>query len=444
MPSGTSSASTFCTSSPGLAEGRLYTGTHQIEYLGNVVLVMAYVVAVAFYLSLLSNFLLDYLDISSPSLERALTTGMLLFIAWVGYSKGLEGLERLESFSVNIQLAVIVSLVVGLAVFATGFVSGKQLHFEYPHRDALTQLQILAGALLVVQGFETSRFLGDKYTREVRVASMRLAQIISGVLYVVSVVLLMPVVQQMDLVHVELSGIIDAMRPVAFILPLMLMLAALMSQFSAAVADMGGGGGLLRENSHGRLSSRFGYVSVAACAILLVWAVDLLEIITIASRAFAAYYFLPDAACDHLQLQGLPTDGEAESRRRDFIRLPCRHPGVHRPFLHSGGLNFDRCPEGLPEPDAQAKTGCLWKRAAGGLTGSCRSAGSAIRLHQASGHPGRKISVPHRLGRNASSPWGRLREGTKSYGKRFRTMRQGENARYHAGPRTAVFREPSP
>ena len=55
---------------------------------------------------------------------------------------------------------------------------------------------------------------------------------------------------------------------------------------------MGGGGGLLRENSHGRLSSRFGYVSVAACAILLVWAVDLLEIITIASRAFAAYYFL--------------------------------------------------------------------------------------------------------------------------------------------------------
>ena len=154
---------------PRLAEGRLYTGTHQIEYLGNVVLVMAYVVAVAFYLSLLSNFLLDYLDISSPSLERALTTGMLLFIAWVGYSKGLEGLERLESFSVNIQLAVIVSLVVGIAVFATGFVSGKQLHFEYPHRDALTQLQILAGALLVVQGFETSRFLGDKYTREVRV-----------------------------------------------------------------------------------------------------------------------------------------------------------------------------------------------------------------------------------------------------------------------------------
>ena len=82
------------------------------------------------------------------------------------------------------------------------------------------------------------------------------------------------------------------MRPVGILLPLMLMLAALMSQFSAAVADLGGGGGLLRENSHGRLSTKAGYVSIAACAVLLVWAVDLLEIIALASRAFAAYYFL--------------------------------------------------------------------------------------------------------------------------------------------------------
>ena len=277
---------------PRLADGRLYRGTREIEYLGDIVLVMAYVVAVAFYLSLLSSFLLSYLDISDPSLERALTTAMILFIAAVGYCKGLAGLERLESFSVTIQLAVIASLVAGLAVFGLGFLSGKEIHFDYPERGILAQINILAGALLVVQGFETSRFLGDKYSRAVRVASMRNAQIISGGLYVVSVILLMPVVQSMDLVHLRLAQIIDAMRPVALILPVMLMVAALMSQFSAAVADLGGGGGLLRENSHGRLSSRVGYLSLAACAILLVWAVDLLEIITLASRAFATYYFL--------------------------------------------------------------------------------------------------------------------------------------------------------
>ena len=277
---------------PRLAEGRLYRGTRELEYLGNVVLVVAYVIAVAFYLSLLSSFLLGYAGMADPDLERGLTTAMIVFIACVGYLKGLAGLERLESVSITIQLCVIVSLVAGLAVFGYGFLFDREVHLDYPHRGASTQLQMLAGALLVVQGFETSRFLGEKYSPAIRVASMRNAQIISGILYVVTVILLMPVVQSMDLVHIRLSQIIDAMAPVALVLPIMLMLAALTSQFSAAVADMGGGGGLLHENSHGRLSAKVGYVSVAVAAVLLVWAVDLLEIVALASRAFAGYYFL--------------------------------------------------------------------------------------------------------------------------------------------------------
>jgi len=144
--------------------------------------------------------------------------------------------------------------------------------------------------LLVVQGFETSRFIGEKYSPEIRVKSMRNAQIISGILYVVSVILFMPIVQKIDLIHMELAQIIDATGSAALVLPLMLIIAALMSQFSAAVADTGGGGGLLNENSNGRFSSRLGYVGIAISAILLVWAANLMEIITLASRAFAVYY----------------------------------------------------------------------------------------------------------------------------------------------------------
>jgi amino acid transporter len=92
--------------------------------------------------------------------------------------------------------------------------------------------------------------------------------------------------------HVELAQIIEATGAAAIILPLMLMIAAVMSQFSAAVADTGGAGGLLNENSNKRLSTRISYVGVTISAILLVWAVDLMEIITLASRAFATYYFL--------------------------------------------------------------------------------------------------------------------------------------------------------
>ncbi|MDE0242450.1 MAG: hypothetical protein OXI95_07025 [bacterium] len=277
---------------PRLADGRLHKGTREIEYLGNVVLVGAYIIAVAFYLSLLSSFLLGYLGVDDPDMERGLTTIVIVFIAGVGYLKGLGGLERLESISVTIQLCVIASLITGLAIYGFGFLTEGELHLDFPQRDVFTQLQMLAGALLVVQGFETSRFLGERYSPEIRVKSMRNAQLISGFIYVVSVILLMPVVQAMDLVHIRLAQIVDAVAPVALILPVMLMIAALTSQFSAAVADSGGAGGLLRENSHGHLSVRMGYVSVAAAAILLVWAVNLLEIVALASRAFAAYYFL--------------------------------------------------------------------------------------------------------------------------------------------------------
>ena len=277
---------------PRLAEGRMYRRTGEIEYLGNVVLVLAYVVAVAFYLSLLSNFLLNYLGVDNLNAERMLTSLIIIFIAWVGYFRGLGGLERLEFLSINVQLSIVLSLAVGLCFFEFSIFSGREIHFDYPKREVVTQFQMLAGVLLVVQGFETSRFLGEKYSREIRVSSMRNAQIISGVLYVLLVILLMPVVAQMNLNDIKLAEIIDAMHPVAFILPLLLMVAALMSQFSAAVADLGGGGGLLRENSKGHLSTEIGYLSVAVCSITLVWFADLFEIITLASRAFATYYFL--------------------------------------------------------------------------------------------------------------------------------------------------------
>lgn len=278
---------------PRINNGTLSQGTKEIEYLGNIVLVLAYMVAVAFYLSLLSSFLLSYLGFSNLIYERWLTTIIITIIAIVGYLKGLGGLEKLESLSMTVQLAIVVALMIGLGIFGMNFLASDEvLEFSYQQRPLSTQIQMLAGALLVVQGFETSRFLGEKYSPEVRVASMRNAQIISGILYVVSVILFMPIVQNIDLMNVELAQIIEATGSAALVLPLMLIIAALMSQFSAAVADTGGAGGLLNENSNNRLSTKLSYVGVSVSAILLVWSVNLMEIITLASRAFATYYLL--------------------------------------------------------------------------------------------------------------------------------------------------------
>jgi hypothetical protein len=279
---------------PLLHKKQEHPSIYKIDLVANTVLSFAYVTAVAFYLSLLSSFLLNYAGFSeSPGLERTLTTTIIVFIAATGFIRGLGGLEKLEAYSMSLQLSIVAALLVGVFVYNYHFIQSEQsLIFDHQERDWITQACILCGILLVVQGFETSRFLGEKYSAEIRVQTMRRAQIISGVLYVLSVTALMPIVQHIDLENIRIADIVSATGLAATALPLMLIVAAIMSQFSAAVADTVGAGCLASESSSGKLPTNYGYLVVSLFAILLIWTADLLEIIAFASRAFALYYLL--------------------------------------------------------------------------------------------------------------------------------------------------------
>ena len=279
---------------PLLHQRQTHPAIYRIDLVANAALSFAYVTAVAFYLSLLSSFLLTYLGFGDlPKLERTLTSLIIVFIASTGYLRGLGGLEKLEAYSMSIQLSIVVALLVGVFLYDYSFLqSGESLSLDVQDRDWVTKIFILAGVLLVVQGFETSRFLGEKYSAEIRVRTMRRAQLISGPLYIVAVIALMPIVQHLDLAHVQIAEIVAATGLAAAVLPMMLIVAAIMSQFSAAVADTVGAGSLASESSKGRLATNKGYVVVSFLAIVLVWTTDLLEIISVASRAFAVYYLL--------------------------------------------------------------------------------------------------------------------------------------------------------
>jgi len=279
---------------PLLHDRKVNPAIYKIDLFANTTLSFAYVTAVAFYLSLLSSFLLNYLGFeNSPNLERTLTTIIIVFIATTGYIRGLGGLEKLELYSMSLQLSIVAALLIGIFVYDYHFIqSERTLIFDYQDRHWIDQACILCGILLVVQGFETSRFLGEKYSAEIRVQTMRRAQIISGVLYVVSVAALMPIVQHIDLENIQIADIVSATGLAATALPLMLIVAAIMSQFSAAVADTVGAGCLASESSSGKLSTNYGYLVVSLFAIILIWTADLLEIISFASRAFALYYLL--------------------------------------------------------------------------------------------------------------------------------------------------------
>jgi hypothetical protein len=93
-------------------------------------------------------------------------------------------------------------------------------------------------------------------------------------------------------VPLQETAVIGMTAVVASVLPMLLVLAALAAQFSAAVADTNGCGGLVQEMSGQRVASRQAYVGLAALALLLTWSADIYQIIGYASRAFAVYYAL--------------------------------------------------------------------------------------------------------------------------------------------------------
>lgn len=130
--------------------------------------------------------------------------------------------------------------------------------------------RLLAGLLLIVQGFETSRYLGASYSASVRIQSMRLAQFMAGTIYLLFVMVGLPLLVEFH-GSADETAIIALAERVASVLPGMILVAAAMSQFSAAVANTAGAGGLLSELSQGRLSPKNSYLWLIAAGIVLVW-----------------------------------------------------------------------------------------------------------------------------------------------------------------------------
>lgn len=264
---------------------------NRIETLSRPILGIAYIISVAFYLKLLSAFALRGIGYSSPIFENILTTFLLLFIGIIGKFRGLSMLELLETYSVNVKLAIIAAIIVAHFIFnAELFIKGQWLIKACPHESWWMGFKKVLGMLIIIQGFETSRYLGHAYSVKTRIQTMRYAQWISGGIYITYIALTMIVFN--DVHNISETTVIDLCRIVAPILPILLVIAAIMSQFSAAVADTVGSGGLLEEATYEKISAKSSYLLISLVGISLTWLTNIYEIITIASKAFAIYYAL--------------------------------------------------------------------------------------------------------------------------------------------------------
>ena len=253
---------------------------------------VAYVISVAFYIRLLASFALSLTPINNSFYEDLLATAILLTIAAIGYVRGLRGLEVVETISVSIKLSIIIALLAGLFWHNLG-TGNWTANLVADEVDPWTRLRMLGGMLLVVQGFETSRYLGKTYPADMRRKTMNYAQISSALIYLAFVALVVPVLVNLpgggtpdETAIIEITGF------VAPVLPYLLVLAALMSQLSAGIADTVGAGGLVVEESGGRIVERHAYPVLVAFSIALIWAFDIFQVISIASRTFAFYYMM--------------------------------------------------------------------------------------------------------------------------------------------------------
>ncbi|MFV1958797.1 MAG: hypothetical protein ACC662_05220 [Planctomycetota bacterium] len=262
-----------------------------ISFLSRLVLAGAYFISVTYYLQLLAVFALQALGLHDPIAAHAITTTLLLVIAAVGMWRGLDELGALEKYTVSLNLGMVGALLLALAVYnGLRLLGGTWTLPDISSQIDGHDLRVILGLLIVVQGFETSRYLGDEFSAERRIATMRLAQIVSSVIYLVFIALVTVLLRPG--LGGDVTAIIDMTRPVAIVLPLLLAVAAIGSQFSAAVADSSGAGGLLEDITQHRLPVRYAYLLLLTITITLTWMTDVNGIIAYASRAFALYYAL--------------------------------------------------------------------------------------------------------------------------------------------------------
>ncbi|TCK02342.1 hypothetical protein CLV83_4527 [Marinobacterium mangrovicola] len=267
--------------------------TVMLERASDAALVLAYIVSVCLYLHILSAFALGRLELDSEFNKSLLTSILVVLITLVGLFGGLAPLERLEQLALYLTLAVVLVLILGFALhdvdlfLETGYLPLPKM----PDRSFWEILTIVSGTLIVVQGFETPRYLGQRFDTWTRIRASRWSQYCALSVYIVFVIVTLPIVPVLNGQY-EDNSLIKLTVSVSFLLSMPLILAAALSQFSAAVADTLAAVSNLGEVTRGRLHPRWGYLLVGVATLVLAWTGSTFTVIALASRAFALYYLL--------------------------------------------------------------------------------------------------------------------------------------------------------
>ena len=270
--------------------GTLDRHTAQLGRLADAVIVIAYVISVALYLRIMAQYLVGFFVSTGSTLwEPIVACTAVGVIVVIGILRGFKGLDLLDR--VSLATVLVLTLVLGAVLLfhdAALVESGNLVLPPIPTRSPIDTMMILGGLVITVQGFETVRYLRHQYDATTRVRASRLAQVTAAIIYIGFVAVATPVMGLGTTAGAD-NTLLDITGRVAHWLALPLVLSAILSQFSAAIADTAAADGNLRGLNRWFTGPR-PYLISGAAAIVLAATIPTLMIVAIASRAFAAYY----------------------------------------------------------------------------------------------------------------------------------------------------------
>jgi hypothetical protein len=253
-------------------------------------LLAASVVNVAYYAQLLMTLVWLPLGLYSPGLVTTTAALLLGVLTIYGFAKGLMALNEMGNKTTAFNVAAIVAVLVAFAAYNVQRLVGGD--FDLPHFNAADNEEAfrkLLGLFVLVQGFESSRYIGAYVSADKRVKTMRSAQYISSAVYVLFVAFSLILFATVKAPN-NVTAIFEVSKQVSVFLPFLIMAAALGSQLSAIVNDTETRTEMMAGQVGERLPRPWTFPLFLVPAILVVLLTEVSSAVALASRVFAAYY----------------------------------------------------------------------------------------------------------------------------------------------------------
>jgi hypothetical protein len=260
----------------------------RVEHAAEWALLGASMINIAYYALLLTALILFPFDAFTTGRQSVLAAIVLATVIAVGVGGGMDWLNRQGDRTTAFNLAAVVGVVVAFVVFNLQEVLGGRWELGDSESMDVTDLRRMIGLFAIVQGFEASRYIGVRFGAEERIKTMRVAQVVSSVVFVIFILtILVMFIPPQD--GTDGTAIFAVSERVGESMPWLLLLAAIGSQTSAIIGATSSRSDMLVENKVPRKAT---FLVILVPAIVMVLLADVNVAVNLASRVFAGYFVI--------------------------------------------------------------------------------------------------------------------------------------------------------